>query len=420
MFNKVIIGILVFLVVLTAGIGTYSYMLNQQVNDLNEQLISSQEEQATRIAAVTDDLTAFKGETSNTIDRLREGIDENIAEIDIVGEEIDSLGEEIDESISRISFVRGEVQDVSTELSQSASNAIKIYEEVSQAIVRITDGERMIGSGFILGEKNHVVTAHHVVEDLTKIVVILADGSISTATITGSCKSSDIALLTLEDEAAAKPLSFADSGTLSVGQPVVTIGNPFDLPETLTSGVISKLNGFIEIEHNSQNRWVANIIQFDAPVNSGNSGCPLLNSQGQVIGMVIARVKPSYGDGIYYAVSSNKLKRVIDAIIDQGTFDYPLLGVEVSDLTPEVVQNRGLDTMNGVLVDKVTAGGPAKTAGIEADDIIIAIDGKEIRDVADLTSYLGEHKSPDEEVTITLIRDKTQLELSLTIGKRRS
>ncbi|MFC2020577.1 S1C family serine protease [Chloroflexota bacterium] len=309
---------------------------------------------------------------------------------------------------------------MTAELSQSAMNAADVYQEANQAVVRITDGEREIGSGFIIDDEGHVLTAYHVIENLTEIVVVLADESISTATVKGSSRISDVAILTLEDAPAASPLSFANSATISVGQPVVTIGSPFDLTATLTSGIVSQLDRFIEIELDSQTRGVANLIQFDAPVNPGNSGCPLLNSMGEIIGMVIARVRPEDGDGIHYAVSSNKLKRVSDSLINQGSFDYPWLGVEASNLTPQEAKGRGLDTINGVLVSRVVAGGPAASAEVKVNDIIVAIDGEGIGNIDGLTSYLGEHASPGEEATITLMRDGASLELSLTIGKQPS
>lgn len=415
MVNKVIIGILVFLVVLNGGLSMHSYLLSQQINALSEQLTSSQEEQATQIGAVTDELIAFKGESLNKIGILRKELDGTVTKIDI-------LGEEIDGAMTKINVVqnetRGEIRGLVSELSQSVLNATKIYQEATQAVVRITDGERVIGSGFIIDDEGHVVTAQHVIEDITEIEVILADGSISAATLVGSSRPSDVAILALENAPAAKPLRFADSATLLVGQPVVTIGNPLNLTATLTSGVVSQFNGYLEIEYDSQRRPVANLIQFDAPVNFGNSGCPLLNSRAEVIGMVIARVNPERGDGIYYAVSSNKLKRVTASLINQGFFDYPWLGVDVTDLTPQEAKDRELDTINGVLVNEVLAGGPAETAGIKVDDIIVAIDGQTIRNVADLTSYLGEHKTPGEKATLTLIRGKTKLELPLEIGKR--
>ncbi len=163
---------------------------------------------------------------------------------------------------------------------------------------------------------------------------------------------------------------------------------------------------------------MANIIQFDAAINSGNSGSPLLNSKGEVIGMVVARIDPKLGDGVYYAVSSNKVKRVALSLIERGSFDYPWLGVEITDLTPETAKTRNLETVNGALVKTVISATPAEAAGIKVDDIIVAINGTPVRNIADLTCYLGEHTSPGDEVTLTLLRDGTKIELPIKAAKR--
>jgi len=133
---------------------------------------------------------------------------------------------------------------------------------------------------------------------------------------------------------------------------------------------------------------------------------------------VIARIHPIEGDGIYYAVSANKVKRVAKALIAQGSYDYPWIGVGIINLTPQIVQDRALETTNGVLVGNVFSDSPAEAAGIKVDDIIVAIDGIPVRNSADLTSYLGEFKSPGDAATIGLTRGTTQLELSLEVGTR--
>ena len=160
------------------------------------------------------------------------------------------------------------------------------------------------------------------------------------------------------------------------------------------------------------------MLQFDAAVNFGNSGCPLANSSGEVVGMVTARIDPTLGDGIYYAVSSNKVKRVAAAIIQSGSFAYPWIGVGIADLTPQAVQDKSLETANGVLVSDVFSGGPAQAAGIQNGDIIVAIDGISVRDVADLTSYLGEFKSPGDSVALNIIRGTAKMEISVKVGTR--
>jgi S1-C subfamily serine protease len=293
---------------------SYTYTLSQQINYLSEQLAVFQQEQAAQIDALSEELTTLKTETL-----IKLGV----------------LEGEIGEATSRLDILEDEISDVTAAFSPSVINANEVYQKVKHAIVRISNGEQTVGSGFILDAQAHVVTAHHVTENLPNIYVILSDGSISPATITGSCQNSDVAVLTLEDELPVDPLALADSATVRIGEPVVTIGNPFELTETLTSGIVSQVNRFVEIEADSETRWVANLIQFDAAANFGNSGGPLLNSEGEVIGMVIARVNPDEGDGIYHAVSSNKIRRVTASLIDQGSFDYPWLGVEITNLTPK-------------------------------------------------------------------------------------
>jgi S1-C subfamily serine protease len=308
---------------------------------------------------------------------------------------------------------------VATDMEQSVINASKLYQEVSPSIVQISDGENMLGTGFIFDAEGHILTPQHVIEEQDKVDVILADGRTSAASIVGSCQYSDVAVLALDQDLSVKPIALADSSTVNVGEPVIVIGSPLELTGTVTSGIVSQTSRFAEVSHGWwQTRWVANLIQFDSTVTFGNSGSPLLNSKGEVIGMVIAGAYPALGTNIHFAVSANKVSRVALAIIEQGSFDYPWLGLEIEDLTPETVRNNDLDTANGALVNKVAVDSPAKAAGIEVDDVIVTIDGMPVVDTAYLQCYLGEHVSPDDEVTLMLIRDGAEIETTLEVDKR--
>jgi S1-C subfamily serine protease len=390
MFNKVVIGILIFLLLLTGALGFYAFRLTEEIDALGEQLTVSQQRQAAEISTLRHELTTFREETLASSQ----------------------------ETLARIDTLDDGLRGVTAELEQSVINAGKLYQEVSQSVVEVSDGERIVGSGFAFDSEGHILTPHHVVEDLDQIDVILADGRTSSASIVGTCEFSDIAVLTLEQRLTIQALTLADSSMVRVGEPIIVIGNPLELPGTVTSGIVSQTCRFIEVEYDGKTRWVANLIQFDAPVNFGNSGSPLLNSKGEVIGMVVARVDPELGDGLYQAISSNKVSRVALSLIKRGYFDYPWLGVEITDLTLETVRDRELETANGVLVKTVIADTPAEAVGIEVDDIIVAIDGTPVRGAADLTCYLGEYSSPGDEVTLTLIRDGAEIELSLEVGKR--
>jgi len=425
MANKVIIGILVLLVILMGGIGYYSYTLNQQIDALGEQLTTFETEQAARIDAVSDELTTLRRETLSSINTLEDKIGETLAEIDTLKEEIGvtqtriaSLEGDIEGVTSQVDILEDRLAGAVAEFSRSVIDASEVYQKVGQATVRINDGQNTVGSGLILYTEAHVVTAYHVVENLSRIYVMLPDGRISKATSVGHCQVSDIAVLKLEDELAIEPPPLADSSKVRIGEPVAAIGSPLDLRDTLTAGIISQVNRFAEIQYDMQSRWVANLLQFDAAVNFGNSGGPLANSDGEIVGIVIARVHPTEGDGIYYAVSANKVKRIAAVLIAQGSYDYPWIGVGIANLTPQIVQDRALETTNGVLVGSVFSDSPAEAAGIKVDDIIISIDGVLVRNSADLTSYLGEFKSPGDAATLGLTRGTTQLELSIEVGTR--
>jgi S1-C subfamily serine protease len=310
------------------------------------------------------------------------------------------------------------MDDIASQLSEATIDTTGIYQSARQAVVRISDGQSTIGTGFVYDADGHVVTPSHVVGDLAVVDVLLSDGTIVVADVIGTCEFSDIAVLSPHKAFTAEALTLVDSNMVKIGEPVAVIGNPFELPGTITSGIVSETDRFVEISDNLGSRWVANLIQLDAAVNFGNSGSPLLKLKGEVIGMVIGRIDPGLGDGIYYAVSSNKLKRVAGAIIAQGFFDYPWLGVGVTNITPETARARGLDNITGVLISSVLAAGAADIAGVEADDIMVSINGTIVHEVADLTSYLGEYVNVNDTVTLEIIRDGGKIELSARADKR--
>jgi S1-C subfamily serine protease len=425
MANKVIIGILILLVILIGGAGYYSYTLNQQIDDLSEQLTAFETEQTARVDSINDELITLRTETLNKLRVLDNRIEESQDDIDALEKETEvtqnqvaAIEDEIGGVASQVDALEDSITDAVAKFSRSVIDTGKVYEVVSQATVRINDGQKTVGSGIIFDTEGHVVTAYHVIDGLSNIYVILPDGRVSKATTIGQCEFSDIAALKLEDNPGIEPPPWTDSSQVQVGEPVVAIGSPFDLRDTLTAGIISQVNRLEEIQFGTERRSIANLLQFDAAVNSGNSGCPLANSDGEIIGVVVARIQPTEGDGIYYAVASNKVKRVVAALIEQGSFDYPWIGVGIADLTPQIVLDMALETANGVLVSVVYNNTPAEAAGIETDDIVVSIDDVLARDTSDLTSYLGEYKSPGDTAVLGIIRDTKKIELSIEVGKR--
>jgi S1-C subfamily serine protease len=383
MFNKVLIGIVALALVLAGAAGGYTFYLSKQ-------LAASQAQQAAEISALRAETLAQGEETQARIDAL------------------DS-----------------ELKGVALEIKQSLVDISALYQEVSPGIVRISNGKEVLGTGFAFDAEGHILTPQHVIEGQNAIYIITADGHTILAMSVGASEYSDVAVLKQRlflPVLSVPALTVADSTAVKAGEPVIVIGNPvvgnIELPWTITSGIVSHTDRLVEVQYNSGSRAVANVTQFDAAVNFGNSGSPLLNAKGEVIGMVIARVDPQQGDGVYYAVSSNKMMRVAHSLIEQGSFDYPWLGVEITNLAPETAIARNLETVNGALVTKVIPMTPAASAGVMVDDIIVAINGTPVQDMAGLTCYLGEYTSYGDEVTLTLIRYGTKIELPLTVGKR--
>jgi S1-C subfamily serine protease len=423
MTNKLVYVLLVLLVIVAGGAAYYSYALYQRVESLSQDLATYQTEQAGRVGGVSDNLVSLAMETGNRLDALGSQLSEASDEIDSLGREVAAAGNRIsgvEEGFSdvaaRVSGLAESLEATEAEISRAVFDARAAYREVSPATVRITNGQSIIGSGFVYDTQGHVVTAYHVIEDLTPIIIITDGGRLFNATVTGYSQISDIAVLKLSGDPAVEPVTIGDSSQIQIGQPVVAVGSPLDIRDTLTAGVISQVNRYTN--YGTEDNWVPNLLQFDAPVNPGNSGGPLANGVGEVVGVVVARIVASEGDGIYYAVASNKVKRVADAIIADGSFPYPWIGVNVADLTPDGARLEGLDTINGVAVGSVDSGGPAQAAGVRTGDVIVALDGAPISDTGELTSYLGEHLGPGDETVIEVLRGNNRLELDLVIGER--
>jgi len=368
-------------------------------------------------------LTELQADTNRQISNMQTSIDSLDAKMTSLREETASQITDIEGKISTQST---QIEDMSARIEDipPAIDAEGLYHQVKGSVVEIVTeakGEKVSGSGFVFHSERFIVTAYHVVKGANKVNVTLHDGTICAVNKILYCPYSDVAVLKLEQAVAAEALTLGDSNAITIGEPVIAIGSPFQLSGTLTSGIISQKDRFISIDYDGgEHCAVANLIQCDASVNFGNSGGPLINARGEVIGLAIARVNPQEGDGIYYAVSSNKLKRVTVSIIDHGFFDYPWLGVKLSDLSPEEARARQLDTVSGTRVTEAIAGNPAALAGIRADDIIVAIDGIPIHETSDLASYLGGNKSPQEFAVLSIIRNGEGLELSVLLAKRTS
>ncbi len=315
---------------------------------------------------------------------------------------------------------------------------IGLYEQVSPGVVAIltfadANGITMgvgSGSGFVIDKQGHIVTNYHVVEGVNEIQVSFTSGIKTRGTLVGTDTDSDLAVIKVDlPEEDLTPVPMGDSDSLRVGQVVVAIGNPFGLNSTMTTGIVSSIGRTLDslnLSSSGQAFAAGDIIQTDAAINPGNSGGPLLNLDGEVIGVNRAirtfntnENSEPVNSGIGFAVSINIVKRVVPSLISEGAYAYPYLGISAwSDVPLTEVERIGMDKAVGAFVTTVVAGGPADEAGLLVDDVVLSIDGREVLDFSELLSYLFTHTSPGDEVLLQVFREGEILEVPMIIGAR--
>lgn len=287
------------------------------------------------------------------------------------------------------------------------------------------------GSGFVIDGKGYILTNYHVVQGAQTIEVVLGDLSRHSAKFIGADQRNDVALVKIDP--GTKPLAvlpLGDSAELQVGQKVLAIGNPFGFQSTLTTGVVSALGRTVQT---SQNTFIDEAIQTDAAINRGNSGGPLINTHGQVIGINSAIYTPSGTTaGIGFAIPINTAKRIATDLISDGRVHQAFLGVETIPINESFAEALGLPAQEGLLVQTTTKGGPAAAAGIRGGDrvaqagmrrfyiggdVLTAIDGQKVTSPLDVNLALNKRR-PGDEVTVSLFRGGKQMELKVRLGER--
>jgi serine protease Do len=268
-----------------------------------------------------------------------------------------------------------------------------------------------LGSGFIIDATGIVVTNNHVINEADEITVILNDGSRIKAELMGRDQKTDIALLRIKTEKPLKAVRFGDSDKLRLGEWVIAIGNPFSLGGTVTAGIVSARNRDIN------SGPYDNYIQTDAAINRGNSGGPLFNLNGEVVGINTAIISPSGGSiGIGFAVPSKTALTVIDQLKEYGETRRGWLGVRIQVVTDEIADSLGIKPPRGALVAGVDDRGPAKPAGVEPGDVIIRFDGKDIREMRDLPRVVAD-TPVGKEVAVVVIRKGKEQTLMVKLGR---
>src|SRR5215217_4879591 len=323
-----------------------------------------------------------------------------------------------------------------------------IFKQVENSVVQITrkvppssilpspesENASALGSGFVYDNKGRIITNNHVVGDAKIVDITLVDGNRYTANVIGTDIFSDIAVIEIVENLTQlsspplKPLIIGNSSELEVGEQAIAIGNPFGLAGTMTTGIISQTGRLLPDTQTGFS--IPNAIQTDALINPGNSGGPLLNMNGQVIGMNTAGL---FGSGIGLAIPSNAITRIVPALIEKGNYTHPWLGLTAATLTSDLAETvEGLETnFKGVLVDSIVKNGPADKVGVNGSitdqygkkhggDIITAIDGRIVNQNEDLISYIAENKKVGDKITLTIYRNGQFLDLEMTLQERPS
>lgn len=342
------------------------------------------------------------------------------------------------------------VSDVMSAKEEEGGDSLSlnsIFKQVENSVVQITrkvpppssilppspesENATALGSGFVYDNKGHIITNNHVVGNAKIVDITLVDGNRYTANVTGTDIFNDIAVIEIvgnltQPPPALKPLIIGNSSALEVGEQVIAIGNPFGLVGTMTTGIVSQTGQMIEDQETGFS--IPNAIQTDALINPGNSGGPLLNMNGQVIGINTAGLS-----GIGLAIPSNAITRIVPALIEKGNYTHPWLGLTAATLTSDLAESvKGLErNFKGVLVDSIVKDGPADKVGLNGSstdqygkkhggDIITAVDGHNVIKIEDFISYLEEQKKVGDKITLTIYRNGQFLDLEIILQERPS
>jgi S1-C subfamily serine protease len=334
-------------------------------------------------------------------------------------------------------------QKVENSVVQITSTTTNPNEIIIENGVPATGKSTALGSGFVYDNQGHIVTNYHVISGATRADITFTDGNTYSANVVGKDPNSDLAILQITigfSQENVMPLPLANSSAVRPGEQVIAIGNPFGLSGTITTGIVSAKGRLLPDPDTGFS--IPNMIQTDAAINPGNSGGPLLNAQGQVIGMNTA-IFPSTGSysGIGFAISSNAIAKEVPAIIKDGTYSDPWLGISGGTISPELARAAGLPTnYKGVLVASVQPDSPGDKAGLkgldsqddnsggdatpsssspsQTGDIITAVDGHPVRQIDDIINYIESQKGVGDNIKLTVNRNGKIMDITAALQAR--
>ena len=293
---------------------------------------------------------------------------------------------------------------------------------------------RSLGSGIVYDVSGHIITNNHVVEDSQKTTVTFLDGTSYNAKVIGTDPYTDLAVIKVDvNPSLLHPLPIGDSATLRVGDQVAAIGNPFGLSGSMTSGIVSQLGRLLSTP-GTASFSIPNVIQTDAAVNPGNSGGPLLNMKGQVIGINTA-IQSGTGEfaGIGFAVPSNTVSKIVPILIKEGKYKHPWLGISGVDIDPDLADILGLQDTRGLLVVSIVKDSPAEKTGLHGStetkeidgikyqiggDVILSVDHKDVRKIDDILIHLQREKKVGDTIDLEILREGRVTNFELTLEER--
>jgi S1-C subfamily serine protease len=316
---------------------------------------------------------------------------------------------------------------------------IEIFEKSEPGVVRVnvqrndTGGATGgVGSGFVFDKKGHIITNAHVVKNAAKVAVTFLDGRSYNAEIIGTDEFTDIAVIRVNaDLILLHPLSLGDSSNLKVGEQIAAIGNPFGLSGSMTSGIISQLGRLLP---SGAGYSIPDVIQTDAAINPGNSGGPLLNMRGEIVGINTA-IQSATGEftGVGFSVPSQTIAKIVPTLIEKGEYKHPWIGIAGRDIDPDLAKVLNLKDAKGFLIVTVVDDSPASKAGligsdktIEVEgvkyptggDIILSVDGIDVRKIDDILIHLQRSKSVGDEMSLEILREGRTTNVTITLQER--
>ena len=345
---------------------------------------------------------------------------------------------QIDENELQVQNQIDEINNLITTESETLS-LMEIFEKAEPGVVRVNTIRNQtmnetggVGSGFVFDKMGHIITNAHVIEGSTKTVVTFLDGRSYNAEIIGMDEYTDIGVIKVNaDLKLLRPLSLGDSSNLNVGEPIAAIGNPFGLSGSMSSGIVSQMGRLLP---SSSGYSIPDVIQTDAAINPGNSGGPLLNMRGHIVGINTA-IQSTTGEftGVGFAIPSQTVTKIVPTLISEGEYKHPWIGISGRDIDPDTANVLGLKDALGFLIITVVENSPAEDAGligsdktIEVDgkeypvggDIIVAVDGMDVRKIDDILVHLQRVKTIGDEMNLEILRDSRTTNVTVILQER--